>query len=368
MLGRLIGDKYKQQKYQIVSSELKTAIKDSDLIVANLESPLSINSTTEGDHLQFAGNPDLLEEFDFVDIFSTANNHITDCGEIGVSDTVSELFRNNFEPNGVFKDSYEPYTFSKNGCKYALVTLTDMLNIPFEKDSDWHVLRLGDEEINRIISKLRDSGYFVIVFAHVGMLFTRFPNPITRDYLHGYIDSGADVIVTCHSHCLGGMEIYNGKYIFHSLGDFCMDGNSFRRRQAAILNLEIECRTITNWNIIPTIVTDDFTIEPAPEKVGGKMVKSFKSVSKQIESHSEDYSKFFKRAYNKEILHHSFSTISFLLHQRGVSGLLRMIALRAGEVIRTIKWMTQDRSKDQRDDEAIKADRKKISQEKLFGK
>lgn len=31
---------------------------------------------------------------------------------------------------------------------------------------------------------------------------------------HECVDNGADVVVTAHSHCLGGMEVYKGKTIW----------------------------------------------------------------------------------------------------------------------------------------------------------
>ena len=35
-----------------------------------------------------------------------------------------------------------------------------------------------------------------------------------------YLDAGADVIIGAHSHCLQGMEYYDGKPIVYSLGNY----------------------------------------------------------------------------------------------------------------------------------------------------
>ena len=367
MLGRMIGSKYGNIPYQVVSDNIKNQIKDSDLVVANLESPIAVNASTEGDHLQFKGNPDLLSEFDFVNLFSTANNHITDCGEEGVDETVKILDQDKFDHNGVFKKEYVPYTITVGKEKVSIVTLTDMLNIPFDKDSKWRVLRLGDEKVMEYIVDLKRQGYTVILFAHVGMLFTRYPNPITYEYMHSYIDAGADLIVTCHSHCLGGMERYKGKYIFHSLGDFLMDGNSERRRQSGILKIELNNGEFTNWCIIPTETSKEFKVDVLSGAKCDKKLREYNKVSKNIEDHSDCYADYFKKVYRKEILNHSIGTLKFIAKERGVLGLLKQISMRATEVGRTIFWMVSDRSKVQRDDDAIKPDRKKISQDKLFG-
>ena len=93
---------------------------------------------------------------------------------------------------------------------------------------------------------------------------TRFPNPDIREILHRKIDIGVDIIVTVHPHVLGGMEYYKGKPIFYSIGDFVMDGNSYRRRRAAVLNIEIEDSLFKGYEITPTIINEDFeTVLPS---------------------------------------------------------------------------------------------------------
>lgn len=63
MLGRVIGQRYRKQKYHIVEPALRNRIADcADLVFANLESPVVNKSKTDGDHLQFRGNPDALDE------------------------------------------------------------------------------------------------------------------------------------------------------------------------------------------------------------------------------------------------------------------------------------------------------------------
>ena len=38
-----------------------------------------------------------------------------------------------------------------------------------------------------------------------------------------HYDAGADVVVGAHPHVVQGIEMYNGKPIFYSLGDFIFD-------------------------------------------------------------------------------------------------------------------------------------------------
>lgn len=367
MLGRVIGQRYANQKFYIVEPALREKIsKDADLVFANLESPVAYKSQTEGDHLQFRGNPDTLDELKWIDAFSLSNNHITDCGSDGITETIQILEQKGFKHNGIYTEEYIPFLFEQNGEKIAIVVATDMLNIPFADDCKWKTLRVGDKNVMEVMKKWHNEGYCVILYAHIGMLFTRYPNPFTRDYLHECINNGADIIVTAHSHCLGGMEFYKGKPIFHSLGDFVMDGNSFRRRKSAALRLNIEGRQVTTWDIVPAEI-DMTCLTICPDaNTEANMRKSFEQVSVDLKNHTSYYQSFFKTQYKKEMINHTLSTLCFLMKQRGISGMLKMVWMRIEEVKRMFSWVSKDRSKDRRDDDAIKADRKKFRNEDLF--
>lgn len=368
MMGRMIGSKYAQQPYQIVAEELVNEARDAGYVIANLESPVVRTLDKDADHLQFQGNPDTLDELKWIDAFSLSNNHINDCGECGVDETVSILDESGFRHNGLFQNEYEPLLIEKGGERIAVVTVTDMMNIPFAEGNKWKTLRVGDDKVQEVIKEWHDKGWFVILYAHIGILFSRYPNPVTVEYLHRCVDNGADVVVTAHSHCLGCMETYKGVPIFHSLGDFVMDGNSFRRRRSGVLKLSIDNGQVTEWEIIPAEINADYVTEKPAEKIGQKMLKDFNDVSEMLAQHIDDYASFFKWQYKKEMMLHTSSTLHYLVKSRGVGGMFKMVFQRFEEVGRMFKWVAKDRSKDRRDDDAIKADRKKFRQDELFKK
>jgi poly-gamma-glutamate synthesis protein (capsule biosynthesis protein) len=49
--------------------------------------------------------------------------------------------------------------------------------------------------------------------------------PYQREVGHAAIDAGADLIIGTHPHILKGIEVYKGKVIFYSLGNFAMDSS-----------------------------------------------------------------------------------------------------------------------------------------------
>ncbi len=372
MLSRMVGRKYAEQPYKVISHELEKFITEtSDVIIANLESPLAEGVKTE-DHMQFNGNAKILKELHWVDVFSFSNNHINDCGSKGIDETLKVLQNSGFEYFGVSKknnqDENLSFVWEDKEEKIVVISLTDMLNIPLTEDCPYDILRFDDDRVIELIKEEKQRGFFVFVYAHVGMMFTRYPNPITRNKLYAYIEAGADCVVTSHSHCLGGMEYYKGVPIFHSIGDFLMDGNSYVRRQACCLTFTMEDHKIVKWAVTPTVVDKELCVTLPPKKVEKKIKSSFDKVSRKLEeiTDSDEYKVFYKKAYNREIMRNSLSTFSFLLRNKGMMDMVKMVYKRSDEVLRTFKWMTSDRSATQRDDDAISPDRKKHSCDDLF--
>lgn len=354
MLGRLVGRKYSESAYQIVSDDVIKMTKDSDLVIANLEGPLPGKSKDESDHMRFNGNAECLDQLKWIHLFSLCNNHINDCGYLGMDESVENLEVRGFKHTGLFKDHYVPYVFEKDGIKYAIITLTDIINHEVGQDCPWGLLRMEDSSLS-YIEEYHSKGYYVILYAHVGMLFTRFPNPVTREFLHKCVDSGADLIVTVHSHCLGGYEKYKGKYIFHSLGDFVMDGSSYRRRQSCVLNVNIADDGDVKWEMVPTEINND--LQTVLSTRTGKSQKSWESVANRIEKNDYHYSRFYRIQYKKEIISHSLSTIKFLIDTRGILDAIKLILKRREEVNRTMKWASSDRSNVRNDSDALEMEK-----------
>jgi poly-gamma-glutamate synthesis protein (capsule biosynthesis protein) len=49
---------------------------------------------------------------------------------------------------------------------------------------------------------------------------------------HQFVDAGADIVFGAHPHVVEPIEIYNGKKIFYSLGNFIFDQYFLRRGDA----------------------------------------------------------------------------------------------------------------------------------------
>jgi hypothetical protein len=361
MLSRFIGEKYANISEKIIDAKIMDILKSSDCVIANLESPVSENVETLYDHLLFRAESKLLSQFTFVNCFVLANNHINDCGTEGINETINHLKSYQIPYTGLFEDEYEPYIINNGKNRIAVFSCTDMMNEEFASNCPWKVLKIDDNFLDDKIREYKNNGYFVILYAHAGLLFTRFPNPPVRTLLHEKINYGADVVITVHPHVLGGYEIYDNKPIFYSIGDFVMDGSSFRRRRAAILELNIENNTLLSWDLVPTIINTNLKTTLPKKNVKKTMLKNWNYVSNILNTNQNNYETLFPKLYRKEMRQHSLSTLKFLLLTKGIIGTLKLIKLRIDEVERMRKWSLSDRSNLRRDDDVIAKDRKRFS-------
>jgi len=74
------------------------------------------------------------------------------------------------------------------------------------------------------VAAAKEQADLVAVSVHWGIHFVRASiADYQREAAHAAIDAGADVILGHHAHILKGIELYRGRPIFYSLGNFAMD-------------------------------------------------------------------------------------------------------------------------------------------------
>ena len=95
---------------------------------------------------------------------------------------------------------------------------------PQATDTTPGILRCYDTELFvQTIKEARANADYVVAVVHWGTEHTTVLEDVQRSSAREYIDAGADVIIGGHSHCLQGIEYYEDKPIFYSLGNFWFD-------------------------------------------------------------------------------------------------------------------------------------------------
>ncbi|MFA5770939.1 MAG: AmmeMemoRadiSam system protein B [Patescibacteria group bacterium] len=245
MLDRNVGDKLKGKKIDYLLANLageeNRFFSGVDIISANLEGAV----TDKGVHYapinsyDFAFSPERIAELKAYNFnyFTLANNHFSDQGQKGVAETRKNLSTLGFNYSGstdALVDEYARKDIEISGKKIAMIGLSMVYN-------DFNL----DKAKNLVIEAKADSD-LVVVNIHWGIEYQNKFNKHQQIIGRALIDSGADVIIGHHPHVSQGMEIYQGKPIFYSLGNFIFDQYfSTETQESLAVGLDVSKATTT---------------------------------------------------------------------------------------------------------------------------
>ena len=97
-----------------------------------------------------------------------------------------------------------------------------------------------------------------------------------------YIDAGADAIIGGHSHCLQGIEYYDGKPILYSLGNFWFTKKSMYSMLVQLhFDGDDENQTV-ELQIVPAMQEDAYTYYLSDAGQRNEMFEYLESISTDI--------------------------------------------------------------------------------------
>jgi hypothetical protein len=100
--------------------------------------------------------------------------------------------------------------------------------------------RLKEQQLAEDIRAIRNQVDWVIVNYHWNETLDEYPAQWQRDLAHLTIDQGADMVVGYHPYVLQGAEIYKGRPIAYSLGNFIFGDNSISDYDTAVLKVSLK--------------------------------------------------------------------------------------------------------------------------------
>ena len=213
-----------------VSGELKSIITASDYAVCNFEAPVlgggkSIEKS--GPVLnQDRNSPELLKSLGF-NVILLANNHIMDYGRKGCEETINCFSDRICVGAGTAEEAYKVCVVEKEGKKIGFLALVQHEFGVVESLSDkksYGTAWINSPDVEDIIREAKEHVDYLLVFPHCGIEHIDAPLPEWRERYKRLVLCGADMIVASHPHCPQGWEVYQGKYIYYSLGNFYFDG------------------------------------------------------------------------------------------------------------------------------------------------
>lgn len=240
----------------VVSEDVREELNQADITMVNEEFPFSTRGTPmEDKQYTFRADPAyvtaLLEMG--VDIVTLANNHILDYGKDALTDTFTTLDHAGIKYAGAgasAERAKELQTIEVQGRKIGFLAASRVIPV-----SDWNVdnsvpgvfTTYDGTALCNAVEEAEQLCDYVVVFVHWGVENEAYPQDYQESLAKQYIDAGADLVIGCHTHCLQGVEYYNGKPIYYSLGNFIF-GSEIDRSMAVKVTLHpdssVECRLV----------------------------------------------------------------------------------------------------------------------------
>lgn len=201
----------------------KNIFDNKDIVYCNFEGPITDPHYHTKDGSTVFSLPeysvDILKQNN-VNLVSLSNNHLQDHGRNGYLNTKKILSENNFDFFGSYFNEENLFIKKNINGKDIIFFGVNMINTPYESNLN----KERTETLNELKLVREDNpNAFIIVFPHWGNEYKIRSNKIQQNLAHDLVDVGADLIIGDHPHVIQENEIYNGKIIFYSLGNFIFD-------------------------------------------------------------------------------------------------------------------------------------------------
>lgn len=260
---------------------VRQAIRAGDLMIANLEMPLSRRGYRVPKHSNLRSDPEVIWSVRAlgVHVVTLANNHLMDYGPEAMLDTLAACDEAEIAHCGAGHDveaALQPAWLTVQGTRIAVLSLASTLPVEadagpgkpgiaplrvrfsFEVETNLLAEQPGTVppvrswpdpiDLARVCQQVhlaRREADLVIVGIHWGVpphwlspylgLLAEYQQPVA----HALVEAGAHVVAGHHSHCLHPIEWYHGAPIFYSLGNFLFeDPPAFMEPESLLVRLK----------------------------------------------------------------------------------------------------------------------------------
>lgn len=248
MLGRNVYQKIREYgdltwPFQKINKD----IASDDIVLINLESPLVEECPESNGGLIFCAPPATVAGLVYigVDVANVANNHRYDYGELGYLSTLHTLEMAGIHPS----DENNVVIIEQHGVRFGfigfnLVRQSAQMIVP------------SKSEMTKKIQDAKKKVDVLIVSMHWGDEYQHSPSPAIIGYAHAIIDSGADIIIGNHPHVIQEGEIYHGKHIVYSLGNFVFDQPWVETKKGRVIRFVFEGKELMEEAYLPITIVN----------------------------------------------------------------------------------------------------------------
>lgn len=247
MLGRSVGYSiFQNQDPHWPFIYVADLMKSADITYVNLENPMIANCPLTQSGMKFCSDVKNVAGLLYagIDIVSLANNHATNYGIEGLNESIESLSTNNIEVVGLGK----PVKIIKNDQIFTYLSFNDIGPYPGIANVDPTTLKTE-------ISKHHVETEVLILTFHWGHEYKSEPSARQIDLAHQAIEAGADLVIGAHPHWVQSKEIYQGKPIYYSLGNFVFDQEwSMETKKGLALRFTFQGSNIVKTEELPVLI------------------------------------------------------------------------------------------------------------------
>lgn len=239
MFDRSIRSVGEKKDYSFVLEEITEYLNSFDLVITNLEGPISDNQSQSKDseigstdNYVFTFNPQIIATLkeNNLELLNLGNNHILNFGKEGLQQTIDYLKEDGLKYFGdTGTELVSPFIFQNiNGLEIVFINYNQFTD-------------QGIDSTLELLSRLDSQADLIILYTHWGDEYQEEPSDTIKSQAYQFIDQGADLIIGSHPHVVQTHELYNGKNIYYSLGNFIFDQYfSEETQQGLLVEVKIE--------------------------------------------------------------------------------------------------------------------------------
>jgi len=196
-----------------------------------------------------------------IDVATLANNHVLDFGYQGLIDTKLALADADVATTGAGRNreqAMQPVILGTSGKPICLVAFSRTLPASFWATTKRPGTAFASlRTVKTAVHSCAATGLYPIAAFHWGREKSSATVDYQRQLAHAAIDAGARLVIGHHPHMLQGLEVYKGRPIVYSLGNFAfgsVPASGGQEGLAARLSLGAEHDRL---DLVPLVVRND---------------------------------------------------------------------------------------------------------------
>jgi poly-gamma-glutamate capsule biosynthesis protein CapA/YwtB (metallophosphatase superfamily) len=284
MLGRLVNQVLKSESPAYVWGDTLPLFAAGDVRVCNLECVLSDRGrpwsvTPKVFHFRSDHKNVAVLRAAKIDVLSIANNHALDYEYDALLEMLSTLENAGIKFAGAGRssaDAWKPAVLASGNIHRATIAFTD-------NEPDWEAtperpgtcyvpVNLDDprgRQLLEFVTDIKSQVDCLIVSCHWGPNWDYRPPNSHIVFGHALVDAGADVVYGHSAHVFRGIEVYRGRPILYSTGDFIDDyavDEIERNDESFIFVLDFLDGAVREISLYPAIISEFRARRADPEE------------------------------------------------------------------------------------------------------